>query len=110
MPPVKTAPRWHAKPSLRLPRPALLLAALTLAVAMPFALFVWLLPPPLVLPAFGLLALALAGVLAAADWLVDLGSSADRLTARDIGGALALFGASAAIFADLDHAARWLGL
>jgi uncharacterized membrane protein YidH (DUF202 family) len=93
-----------------LPPPALLLAVLSAAVVCPLALFAWLMPTALVLPAFGLLAAAVAAVLAAADRVTAVDRPVDRPNLLDIAGSFALAAAAATIFADLDHVARWLGL
>ncbi|CAL8973303.1 MULTISPECIES: hypothetical protein [Rhodoplanes] len=111
MSPVKTASRWPDRPSLRMPRPARLLALASLALALPLALSAWLMPPALVLPAFALSAFVLSLTLTVTTRLLSA-SAVSRPTSptlRDVAGAFALVGAAAAIFADLDHAARWLG-
>ncbi|MFL9823237.1 hypothetical protein [Rhodoplanes sp. SY1] len=109
MAPVKTAPDWH-EPALGLPRSALPLAALSAAVTVPLALFAWVLPTGIVMSAFALLAVVMAGALAVADRASGPPRRTDRPTLRDIAGAFALTAATATVLADIDGTARWLGL
>ncbi|MFD2180922.1 hypothetical protein [Rhodoplanes azumiensis] len=109
MAPVKTAPGWR-EPVLGLPRSALPLAALSAAVTGPLALFAWVLPAGIVMSAFALRAVGMAGTLAVADRVTGPPRRTDRPTLRDIAGAVALVAATATVLADIDGTARWLGL
>ena len=81
---------------------AVALAASLGAVA--FALAVWMLPRPLVLPAFSVVAVSAAGLLALLAWRLPRPRTAARVTYWDVAGALTFIGVCAALLSDPEQA------
>jgi hypothetical protein len=73
------------------------LAVLASAAALPAVVLLWTVPPPLLLPALGLLSLAIAGVLSLIAWSVRAEPRASHITLWDVAGAYAFIGFAAGI-------------
>jgi hypothetical protein len=81
-------------------KPQVTLAALAAAAALPLLLLASLLPPPLVLPALSLAALACAGMVAFLAWWRGAARHGERITLWDIAGAAAFIGFAAGMLSD----------
>lgn len=79
--------------------PRLLTAVVASAGAATTCFFVWALPPPLVLPSIGVLAIATAIAIAGAAWLTTQRKTA-TVNYWDIAGALTFIGIFAALLSD----------
>jgi hypothetical protein len=85
------------------------LAILSAVIAIPIPFLMWLVPAPLVLPAFALVALAAAGVTALAAWLLGVERDADHITLWDAAGAFAFIGCGAAVLTGSEHVVYLFG-
>jgi hypothetical protein len=81
-------------------------AALTAATGSVFLLLASLVPLPLVLPAFSLVSICVAGVAAFFAWWAAAERHTASLTPWDISGAFALIGCAAAILARPENVAQ----
>jgi hypothetical protein len=99
----KAARDWVSKSAVRAFGSRHLLSVLTALVGGVFVLLWWLLPGPLILPTFSLLALAAAGIAATIAWCSQAERSSDRVTSWDVAGALAFIGFAAGMLGDPAH-------
>jgi hypothetical protein len=88
---------------------AVLLAILSGVLATPLILLLALAPPPLVLPLFGMSALALAAAFAFLAWWQACDWYADRITKWDIAGALAFIGFATVLLSEPEIVLPLLG-
>jgi hypothetical protein len=72
-------------------------------------LLVWLVPPPLVLPALGLVSFTAAGVVALFAHYSGADRHADGITLWDVAGAFALIWVAAGILSEPEHIVQLLG-
>lgn len=97
---------WSYRPAhaLRTPEasPSILLI-LSTVIAVPIPFLLWLVPAPLVLPAFAVIALAAAATTALAAWLTGVERDADHVTLWDAAGAFAFIGCAAAVLTGSEH-------
>src|SRR5688572_4100750 len=84
--------------------PKIALAALAGVGAAAFAVCAWILPAPLVLPAFSVLAIVLAGAAALMALAAQGRPALTRVTYWDIAGALTFIGICAALLSDPEQA------
>lgn len=91
---------------LNRPEVATLLVGSAAVPILPFAL---LLPPPLVLPALGTTAFALAAATAAYAWLRRTPLGGPRITSWDVAGACAFIGFAAGILSTPEHVLQLFG-
>ena len=83
--------------------PVVLLAALTIAAAVPFLLLASFVPRPLVLPLLSLAALGGAAVLALAAYWLRAPRHVENITLWDLAGAAALIGFAAGMLTGTDQ-------
>lgn len=69
-------------------------------MTLPILVLVWLLPPPLVLPVFGLLSLSGAAIAGLLAWCIGAERNSENVTAWDAAGALAFIGCAATILGE----------
>ncbi len=92
--------RHRPVPLTKLRRPLAILAGLVTAS---IVLLVWLLPPPLVLPVFGMLSLAAAAVSAVVAWRGHADRDVEGFSAWDAAGAFAFIGFAATLLSEPEH-------
>ena len=96
-------------PALHKLGPRLDLSALVIAVAASGVLLVWLVPPPLVLPALGLVSFTAAVVVALFAYCSGADRHADGITLWDLAGAFALIWVAAGMLSEPEHIVQLLG-
>lgn len=94
---------WSYRPAHAVRAPTTPLAILTAVIVAPIPVLMWLVPAPLVLPAFALVALGAAGVTALAAWLSGSERDVDHITLWDAAGAFAFIGCGAAVLTGSEH-------
>jgi hypothetical protein len=85
------------------------LSVVVMAAAVSSVLLVWLVPPPLVLPALGLVSFTAAVILALFAYCSGADRHADGITLWDMAGALALIWVAAGMLSEPEHIAQLLG-
>jgi len=80
-----------------------------MAAAASGVLLVWLVPPPLVLPALGLVSFTAAVVLALFAYCSGADRHADGITLWDMAGAFALIWVAAGMLSEPEHIVQLLG-
>jgi hypothetical protein len=80
-----------------------------MAAAASGVLLVWLIPPPLVLPALGLVSFMAAVILALFAYCSGADRHADGITPWDLAGVLALIWVAAGMLSEPEHIAQLLG-
>jgi hypothetical protein len=107
----QSAPHRHSATSgLGSPTPlAVLLAIMTGILAVPLVLLLAFAPRPLVLPLFGMGALALSAAFACLAWWQAVDWKGSRVTLWDIAGALAFIGFAAVLLSDPETVLPLLG-
>src|SRR5262249_25948210 len=96
-------------PALHKFGPHLDLSVVVMAAAASGVLLVWLVPPPLVLPALGLVSFTAAIVVALLAYCSGADRHADGITLWDVAGALALIWVAAGMLSEPEHIAQLLG-
>jgi hypothetical protein len=80
-----------------------------IAAAVSSVFLVWLVPPPLVLPALGLVSFTAAVVLALFAYCSGADRHADGITLWDVAGAFALIWVAAGMLSEPEHIVQLLG-
>src|SRR5262245_37789059 len=96
-------------PALHRLGPHLDLSVVVMAATASCVLLVWLVPPPLVLPALGLVSFTAAVVIALFAYCSGADRHADGMTLLDMAGAFALIGVAAGMLSEPEHIVQLLG-
>jgi len=96
-------------PALHKLGPHLDLSVVVMAAAASSVLLVWLVPPPLVLPALGLMSFTAAGVVALFAHYSGADRHTDGITLWDVAGAFALIWVAAGMLSEPEHIVQLLG-
>ena len=96
-------------PALHKLGPRLDLSVVLMAATASSVLLVWLVPPPLVLPALGLVSFTAAGVVALFAHYSGADRHADGITLWDVAGAFALIWVAAGMLSEPEHIVQLLG-
>jgi hypothetical protein len=94
---------WSYRPAHAVRSAHTPLAILAAATALPIPFLMWLVPAPLVLPAFAVIALAAAAIAALCAWASGAERDADHITLWDAAGAFAFIGCGAAVLTGSEH-------
>src|SRR5262249_56884696 len=85
------------------------LSVVVMAAGVSGVLLVWLVPPPLVLSALGLVSFTAAGVVALLAYYSGADRHADGITLWDVAGAFALIWVAAGMLSEPEHIVQLLG-
>ena len=96
-------------PALHKLEPRLDLSVVVMAAAASGVLLVWFVPPPLVLPALGLVSFTAAVVVALFAYCSGANRRADGITLWDVAGAFALIWVAAGMLSEPEHIVQLLG-
>jgi len=85
------------------------LAVLIAGAAAPIVVVLWLLPAPLVLPAFSILSIAMSVIIGSIAYFVDRGRDKDAITNWDIAAAFMLVGCVAGLLSEPQNVLQLVG-
>ena len=105
----KTAGSYGARHDAPSFGPYVAVAVLAIAAAAPGLAVIWLMPGPVILPAFGLAFLATAGCLGLLAWRLGVKHRTEHINLWDVAGACAFIGFAAGIISQPEQVLQLFG-